>query len=1098
MNSVSRVINSFNSCFWNLNGVRNKFMSRIANEVIQNSDLFIITETHFNVRTKCPNNFVLLERSPTTESKRPRGGVAIYKKVHCSLQVATLLNLPDCIVCEIKDTNIILIAIYIPPSNSPFFREDCYDNLKSIVQYFSNKTVYILGDLNSRYGDLNKCNLDPQYKTNPDTTINTNGQRLRKLLEEFPNLTLLNGLQHQNKTFDSDYTFMKGTNASQVDICLTNNVADTTSLKILELTAISDHSPVTLTVSTKPSYPLAFLESCATGFLSYRHYDINRKIRKTVRMENCDLVNLVSDLEQLGHDLSQEFIDNIDSKQKMENLNQKITDGIYEACVRNRRKETLFEMIAAGSENLQNCESKNLRAIADANAVFFQSLAEKEDPRAQAYKERWLKFLEMAIMKEREELRVSNSNQWKHLYSEKPKKMWELIDWKQKDNSEKKDLPPNVIAKFFKGIFQAKKIENDPKLSEACELVSNYNQICEVTDKDITYDEVELAARKMKRGVGIDGLSPTVMSIAPKPLLDVVRKLYNTIYGQWYPECWNEQLLLSFAKKDHSSQKPSLRGIGIGPTLSRMFDVIVNMRFGAWYLPNKEQAGFREEQGCLLQILSLLMLIDLSKRLNKDMLIGVIDYEKAFDFTNRYRLCEDMMKYHFGKRFLMNYMNSYESTSYVVKESVNERGDSIKTDQGLTQGKTTSANYFSLYVSDMPDGLNAGLMNDFMDPYYLFQLADDTTITAEFVRSFIRNMSAVAEYSIEKFLRIHPTKSKYFHLTDVDKMTEDIILEGGITLKLIEDGYNWLGFWLCDSRCISEIINFHLSKKMIHISSFYSWLAVNEDAPFVVKLLVLYNCLFATLLYSCEVWVNIDDMSEKLLLIEKKALKACLGIKSSTPDDIVYHEVNRADIVSLIRDRQYNFFMKLMKHDEHTAVILGIWNLYNSKVDATSEGIVNYYQNLQAKNKETNSDARRERITSSERTMTKRYKDITNLQYSDILYNSFMIEKSRVMITRWRLSCHQLRIETGRYERPKLTRDERTCTICNIVEDEHHALFDCSAHTFIRLHYVDILSRYTTVQTILNPISTDDANKIGKYILEIERNMEVLKMVFKY
>ena len=100
------------------------------------------------------------------------------------------------------------------------------------------------------------------------------------------------------------------------------------------------------------------------------------------------------------------------------------------------------------------------------------------------------------------------------------------------------------------------------------------------------------------------------------------------------------------------------------------------------------------------------MLIDLSKRLNKDMLIGVIDYEKAIDFTNRYRLCEDMMKKHFGKRFLMNYMNSYESTSYVVKESVNERGDSIKTDQGLTQGKTTSANYFSLYVSDMPDGLN--------------------------------------------------------------------------------------------------------------------------------------------------------------------------------------------------------------------------------------------------------------------------------------------------------------------------------------------------------------------------------------------------------
>ena len=90
--------------------------------------------------------------------------------------------------------------------------------------------------------------------------------------------------------------------------------------------------------------------------------------------------------------------------------------------------------------------------------------------------------------------------------------------------------------------------------------------------------------------------------------------------------------ILAFAKKDHSREKPSLRGIGIGPVLSRMFDVVVNSRFGRWYIPNKEQAGFRPEQGCLLQILALLMLIDISRREKKDMIIGVIDYEKASNF----------------------------------------------------------------------------------------------------------------------------------------------------------------------------------------------------------------------------------------------------------------------------------------------------------------------------------------------------------------------------------------------------------------------------------------------------------------------------------
>ena len=434
-----------------------------------------------------------------------------------------------------------------------------------------------------------------------------------------------------------------------------------------------------------------------------------------------------------------------------------------------------------------------------------------------------------------------------------------------------------------------------------------------------------------------------------------------------------------------------------------MFDIIVNMRFGAWYTPNREQAGFHEEQGCLLQIFAILMLIDLSRRLHKDMFIGVIDYEKVFDFLTRFLLCQDMMNERFGKRFIMNFMNSYKSTNYIVKATAHERGESIKTDQGVTQGKTTSPNYFSLFVSDMPDGLSNTGKSDFMDPLYLLQLADDTTIAAEFIQSFIQNMTTIAKYSYDKFLRIHGTKSKYFHLTnnDIGKITDNIALGQGIILKPILEGYNWLGFWLCDSNNISEIIKFHISKKMIHISSFYSWLAVNEDTPILIKLVVLYVCLFSTMLYSCEVWVNLDEISKKFMLIEKKALKSCLGVKASTPDDIIYMELNKADIISNIRDRQFNFFSKLMKHDEDAAVVMNIWNLYNEKVDSASEGIIHYFQNLEPDNRQTNKETRKTRMTATVQSMTVRYREITNLVHCDVLYNSFVIEKCRTAITRW-------------------------------------------------------------------------------------------------
>ena len=233
-------------------------------------------------------------------------------------------------------------------------------------------------------------------------------------------------------------------------------------------------------------------------------------------------------------------------------------------------------------------------------------------------------------------------------------------------------------------------------------------------------------------------------------------------------------------------------------------------------------------------------------------------------------------------------------------------------------------------------------------------------------------------------------------------------------------------------------------------------------------------------------------------MIEKKALKSCLGAKPSTPDDIAYLKLNKAKIVTIIRDRPYNFFRKFINQSEDSAIAMNIWNLYNNNVDSASEGVIHYYQNLEPENKKKNKETRKERTNLSELSMTTRYRELTNLEYCDTLYNTFVIEKNRIVITRWRLSCHSLRIQTGRYNRPKLPRNERTCSVCLVLEDEHHALFICSAHIFIRARYTELLSTYATVPSILHPKTVDDANTIGNYIRDIEKNMDQLKMVVNY
>ena len=49
------------------------------------------------------------------------------------------------------------------------------------------------------------------------------------------------------------------------------------------------------------------------------------------------------------------------------------------------------------------------------------------------------------------------------------------------------------------------------------------------------------------------------------------------------------------------------------------------------------------------------------------------------------------------------------------------------------------------------------------------------------------------------------------------------------------------------------------------------------------------------------------------------------------------------------------------------------------------------------------------------------------------------------ILTKFRLSCHWLPIERGRYTKPKKARADRVCSLCsNGIGDEIHALFHCT------------------------------------------------------
>ena len=60
------------------------------------------------------------------------------------------------------------------------------------------------------------------------------------------------------------------------------------------------------------------------------------------------------------------------------------------------------------------------------------------------------------------------------------------------------------------------------------------------------------------------------------------------------------------------------------------------------------------------------------------------------------------------------------------------------------------------------------------------------------------------------------------------------------------------------------------------------------------------------------------------------------------------------------------------------------------------------------------------------------------------------VKSHRVALSRLIMSSHYLRIETGRWERPPIPRQDRMCNVCHKLGDEYHFLLECLSFQELR------------------------------------------------
>ena len=837
----------------------------------------------------------------------------------------------DMVVLAVKETNIVLIVPYITPENSLYKNPQIFSTIDFIVKSFSNCNIYVIGDLNARCGDPVIAGYS--YTRNTDSGINAHGRKLVSLCNN-NHLAIVNGLIHASKIFESDFTFFRGKLKSQNDWCVTNSIENIDSFLIIPKLSVSDHCPLSLKIRSPKTCPLVFINEVSRGIFSYELYDRSKIIKPKLTLENINTDNLINKFDNLADFITQNLQTNdVDTNV----LSVAVSNKIYESC-REKKKHNRARI----PDDRQHLSSHNFRAIADANLQMYVLSLQRNDTIVEQsrYFRVWESNLAFAAIKEKLEYNVRRNTSWQYASKNNPKKLWKMIDYKGDNDSKCDDIngiDEKVIQSYFRGIFEADRLVKNPTIADINHSLVTYHVYVPVLDDNFTFDELDTAIRNVGRGVGIDSIEKRIALLFSVKLRTSLLDLFNHVFNTGYPNAWTKQLLRPEKKKGHSEKEPKLRGSAVTQLLPTLYDVMLFNRFNLWYYPNAEQAGFRPKQGCLIQIFAIYVAMEFLNSIGKSLYIGFLDYEKAFDFINRANLIEHLKEKGAGSKFVRAVASMYKETSYIPK-ICNRMGKSIIAKHGVTQGRQTSTSFFSFEVQDMTKSVNvpASILNK----NNLLQLADDTALLAE-ERSFLRNeFQQCLQFSADNYMYANVEKTFFLNLSDnVD--TEPIVLDNITTINPTKNNeYVYLGMKFVASNDLVIHIKKNLKDRMFNVQKFYDWLDINESTPIKVKPQVLYTCMFSAYLYGVETWCKIDIVGGQLLLLERKLLRSILCVKQNTPDELLYIELDRHDIVASIKLRQYNFFQKLLELSEDDAVSRRIVSLYRYLP------ICSYYDNL--------------------------------------------------------------------------------------------------------------------------------------------------------
>lgn len=995
---------------WNIHGNTEAFKHCTVTNFLHKFDVIFLSETHAIQNTNIfLNNYEVYDYpDKNCNIEYPRGGCILLIRNFLIKYIASINHeFTDCVQIVFVNNSIFNFQ-YIPPSDSTYFSPHYIAIMAELFMHakFKKYPLITLGDLNSRMGTLQLKNFT--HVPNPDITKNNNGTNiLENIIHQF-DIIPLNGLKYKNHTFDTNFTFFRGDQRSQIDLGLTNKHALSNIKNFIicnNAPEISDHKPLYVKYHLLSEYSMDHT------------YKAIRQINRP-KANHSSLLRIRND--KINFNLCKNLI-NIHTKNIMRettetNLNNTQIAQKLEKCIKSAAYISFHKNNNNNLHSNQNISNNNMDS-SDSDSDILNQVRKHE-------------FMKWSCLMEKND----------------PKEIWSALNWRGELNKNiDDDLHSQELANFFQERCQ---IDPDQsKLENICFEAEN-----DYFEPPISQEEISDNIENIKdNSTTTDGFNGYFLKCIATEILPLLLILFNSIFNDGsYPCAVWWCLMFGISKKGKFQLPNNIRGITIMSQIAKVYDAIICNRIIKKITIPKNQSAYQKKRGCFLNVMAIRIFILISKKCKMKFYVIFSDFAAAFDSISRLKLLQKLVKIGLSITLINAIRDMYTNIETLVLHN-GEFSNTFYLDCGVKQGAPSSGILFIAYIIDLINIFCQEFpIENIIGRIHLLIHADDTAVLAYGRQNAINKIKRLSRYCLENCIKLQPTKCSFL-VTNSEESDQQPIMVNNQSIPYSTSEI-YLGSFICASGNINDHIKGEINYRKKSIIKYYSFLRKNPNIPMIYKLKVLDACILSSLIYNSETWgpANI----EKLELEYRKMLKTTLGVKLSTCNEFPFIELNLPTIKTRIHQKQYKFWLaiKELENDDPVKIAVQLAEQYNLDFVKHYHNLERIYSNVDIHEYNMN-EIRNNILRKAENNKTKyiTYLKINpSLQKSNIYFNHIPRAKLQYSI-KLRTISHDLIDEIGR--RKNIPKDLRLCHCKKAVETEEHFLLRCVEYTDIRYKY---------------------------------------------